>query len=147
MKNRLRCNQGRRPRATERRGMLLAASIVAAIFAYAPLAAAGPEAPRWMHALVNAPLPSYDEKTDAVLLYSETDVTVVSTDKVRTRFREAYKILRPNGRYHGTVRVLFDAQTKVTGLHGWCIPAQGKDYEVKEKDAIESAYKPDFVLA
>ncbi|MGC2732049.1 MAG: DUF3857 domain-containing protein, partial [Candidatus Sulfotelmatobacter sp.] len=32
-------------------------------------------------------------------------------------------------------------------LHGWCIPAQGKDYEVKEKDAIESAYVPNFVLA
>jgi hypothetical protein len=100
-----------------------------------------------MHALVNAPLPSYDEKTDAVLLYSETNVTVISTDKMRTQVREAYKILRPEGRHHGTVKVPFDAQTKVNGLHGWCIPVQGKDYEVKEKDAIESAYMPEFVLA
>jgi hypothetical protein len=45
------------------------------------------------------------------------------------------------------VKVSFDAQTKVNGLHGWCIPVQGKDYEVKEKDAIESAYMPEFVLA
>jgi hypothetical protein len=96
---------------------------------------------------VNAPLPSYDEKTDAVLLYSETNVTVISTDKMRTQVREAYKILRPEGRHHGTVKVPFDAQTKVNGLHGWCIPVQGKDYEVKEKDAIESAYMPEFVLA
>src|ERR1700692_2941026 len=113
MKNRLRCNQGRRPRATERRGMLLAASIVAAILAYAPLAAAGAEAPRWMHSLTNAPLPSYDEKTDAVLLYSETNVTVVSTDKIKTLVREAYKILRPEGRSHGTVFVSFNPQRKV----------------------------------
>jgi hypothetical protein len=115
--------------------------------AWTPRAAAGGDAPQWMHALVNAPLPSYDEKTDAVLLYSETNVTVISTDKMRTQVREAYKILRPEGRHHGTVKVPFDAQTKVNGLHGWCIPVQGKDYEVKEKDAIESAYMPEFVLA
>ena len=121
--------------------------MAACIFAFVPRAAAGADAPQWMHALVNAPLPAFDEKTEAVLLYSEMNVTVVSTDKMRTRVREAYKILRPNGRYHGTVKVPFDAQTKITGLHGWCIPAQGKDYEVREKDAIESAYKPDFVLA
>ncbi|MFZ0297195.1 MAG: DUF3857 domain-containing protein [Candidatus Sulfotelmatobacter sp.] len=100
-----------------------------------------------MHALVSAPLPSYDEKTDAVLLYSEINVTVISSEKMRTQVREVYKILRPNGRDHGTVKVPFDAQSRINSLHGWCIPAQGKDYEVKEKDAIESAYVPDFVLA
>src|SRR5208282_6443692 len=110
-------------------------------------AAAGGDAPSWMHALVNAPLPAYDEKTDAVLLYSETNVTVLSTDKIRTQVREAYKILRPGGREHGTVKVPFNAQSKVNSLRGWCLPAQGKDYEVKEKDAVEQAYAPDFVLA
>jgi Domain of Unknown Function with PDB structure (DUF3857)/Transglutaminase-like superfamily len=111
--------------------------MAACILAWAPRAAAGGDAPPWMHALVNAPLPSYDEKTDAVLLYSETNVTVVSTDKIRTQVREAYKILRPNGRDRGTVFVHVNPQRKVKSLHGWCIPAQGKDYEVKDKDAIE----------
>ena len=92
-----------------------------------------------MHALVNAPLPTYDEKTDAVLLYSETNVTVISTDKIRTQVREAYKILRPNGRGHGTVSVYSNPQRKVKALRGWCIPAQGKDFEVKDKDAIEAS--------
>jgi Domain of Unknown Function with PDB structure (DUF3857)/Transglutaminase-like superfamily len=90
-----------------------------------------------MHALVNVPLPSYDEKTDAVLLYSETNVAVISTDKIRTQVREAYKILRPGGRERGTVAVYFNPQRKVKSLHGWCIPAQGKDYEIKDKDAVE----------
>ncbi|MGD0568702.1 MAG: DUF3857 and transglutaminase domain-containing protein [Candidatus Sulfotelmatobacter sp.] len=103
----------------------------------APQAVAGSDAPQWMHALVNAPLPSYDEKTDAVLLYSENNVTVISTDKIRTQVRAAYKILRPSGRERGTVVVYFNPQKKVKSLHGWCIPAQGKDYEVKDKDAIE----------
>ncbi len=84
-------------------------------------------------------LPTYDEKTDAVLLYSETNVTVISTDKIRTQVREAYKILRPNGRGHGTVSVYSNPQRRVRTLHGWCIPAQGKDFEVKDKDAIEAS--------
>jgi hypothetical protein len=104
---------------------------------WVPRVMAGGGAPQWMHALVNVPLASYDEKTDAVLLYSETNVTVISTDKVKTQVREAYKILRPEGRGHGTVFVHFNPQRKVKSLHGWCIPAQGKDYEVKDKDALE----------
>ncbi len=87
-------------------------------------------------------LPSYDEKTDAVLLYSETNVTVLSADRIRTHVREAYKILRPEGREHGTVAVYFSPSRKITSLHGWCIPAQGKDYEVKDKDAIDLPRRP-----
>ena len=65
-----------------------------------------------MHALVGVTLPSYDEKTDAVLLYSETNVTVLSADKIRTHVREAYKILRPEGRERGTVDVYFNPRPK-----------------------------------
>ena len=39
----------------------------------------------------------------------------------------------------GTVVIPFDSQTKILGLHGWCIPSQGKAYEVKDKDAAEVA--------
>jgi hypothetical protein len=116
--------------------LLLACAI--AILVCAPQALAG-DAPQWMHALVNAPLPTYDEKTEAVLLYSETNVTVLSGDKIKTHVREAYKILRPEGRYHGTAIVNFNSHKKVTSLHGWCIPAQGKDFEVKDKDAMEAS--------
>jgi hypothetical protein len=95
------------------------------------------DAPQWMHAQVNVPLPAYDDKTSAVLLYSQTEVTVVSADKIKTTVREAYKILRPDGRSHGVVYVHFDPERKIKSLHGWCIPAQGKDFEVKDKDAVE----------
>jgi len=94
-------------------------------------------APQWMHALVNAPLPAHDEKTDAVLLYSETNVTVLSTDKIKTIERRAYKILRPGGRDEGIAGVPFNSHEKVVSIHGWSIPAQGKDYEVKDKEASE----------
>jgi hypothetical protein len=107
-----------------------------------PQAAA--DAPSWMRSLVGVTLPTYDEKTNAVLLYSETNVTVLSTDKVRTHIREAYKILRPEGRQRGIVQVVFYPGRKITSLHAWCIPAQGKDYEVKDKDAVDQSATEGF---
>jgi hypothetical protein len=102
----------------------------------APQALAG-DAPAWMHALVNVPLPAHDEKTDVVLLYSDRTVNVQSADKIKITVREAYKILRPGGREYGTVAVSYNSHSKITGMRGWCIPAQGKDYEVKDKEAME----------
>jgi len=102
----------------------------------APQASAG-DAPAWMHALVSMPLPAHDEKTDVVLLYSDRTVTVQSADKIKITVREAYKILRPGGREYGTVAASFNSRSKITGMRGWCIPAQGKDYEVKDKEAME----------
>jgi hypothetical protein len=92
-----------------------------------------------MHALVNTPIPAHDEKTDAVEMYSEKTVNVQSADKIKTVVRKAYKIIRPGGRDLGTMVIPFDSATRITNLHAWCIPAQGKDYEVKEKDGAEVA--------
>ncbi len=108
------------------------------LVACASRASAG-DAPPWMHTLSSAALPAHDEKTDAILMYSETDMVVLSVDKVRTHVRQAYKILRPGGRDYGTVVVYFGAREKVNS-YGWCIPEQGKDYEVKgQKDSTEVA--------
>ncbi len=98
---------------------------------------AGSNAPPWMHAVAKAPLPAYDDRTDAVLLYAETNVTVFSADKVKSVVREAYKILKPGGRERGIAGTYLNSNRKITSLRGWCIPAQGKDYEVKDKDAVE----------
>ncbi len=145
MKSKSCCNREQQARVTRRRAVLLAV-LVTCILACVPQALAGGDAPQWMHALVGTSLPAYDEKTDAVLLYSETNVTVVSADKIKKHVREAYKILRPNGRTRGSVYVYFKSPgQKVTSLHGWCIPAQGKDYEVKDKDAEERSPQ-DFEL-
>jgi hypothetical protein len=47
--------------------------------------------------------------------------------------------LRPGGREYGVVIAYPSADTKVLKMHGWCIPANGKDYEVKDKDALETS--------
>jgi hypothetical protein len=93
-----------------------------------------------MRAQVNAPVPVHDEKAKAVLMYSETLVTVLSEDEVRVRERRAYKILRPEGHEHGIVGQWFTPHKKITAMKAWCIPASGKDFEVKEKEAVDVAY-------
>jgi Domain of Unknown Function with PDB structure (DUF3857)/Transglutaminase-like superfamily len=125
-------------RTIEGRTLIVTLSAVLCVLAVSRPARAG-DAPQWMHAAASAPLPAHDEKTDAVLLYSETNVSVQSVDKIKTQVREAYKILRPGGRELGTVVVPFNPLLKITSLKGWCIPAQGKDYEVKEKEAVETS--------
>lgn len=104
----------------------------------ARMALAG-DAPGWMHAQLAAPLPPHDDKTAAVVLYAETVLSVQPNGKMKRLDRQAIKILRPDGEARGTVRADFDAQSRITGMRAWCIPAVGRDYEMKEKDAVESA--------
>jgi Domain of Unknown Function with PDB structure (DUF3857) len=60
-------------------------------------------------------------------------------DKLKRTVRVAHKILRPTGRHFGEVVVPFNTHEKVSNLRGWCIPAQGKDFEVNEKEGMEVA--------
>src|SRR3984957_7159456 len=144
MNNKSWCSQGAFLRPTNLRGtgiaqVVLAAGVLAVWLLMGPSSASANDAPAWMHALVNVPLPVHDDKTDAVMLYSEYIFTVQPNGKIKYMERAAYKILRVGGRAYGVVSANFDADTRVTAMHGWCIPAQGKDYEVKEKDAVEGS--------
>src|SRR5258707_13768612 len=131
MTKRLSFRQRRRSAVSD---MRLASIIVAVICLLCiPRTAAGADAPTWMHSLTSVPVPPHSNRADAVLLYSETNVTVFSADKIKTRVHEAYKILRPGGRGLGTLHIYFDSRTKITAVRGWCIPAQGRDYQVTEK--------------
>ena len=136
MSSRSSYNPPRRQPAISSRLAFALLTVSLCLFGAAPCAVAG-DAPAWLHALSSTPLPAHDEKTDAILLYSDDTVTVVSTDKIKEHVRAAYKILRPAGREHGIVAVELNAHKKVFNLHAWCIPQQGKDYEVGDKEALE----------
>jgi hypothetical protein len=144
MSNKSSCNREPRPPINEwlpgLRGIAVVLAVVAFVILPAALRLNAADAPAWMHALVNAPLPKHDEKTDAVLLYSEEILSVQPNGKMKEIDRAAYKILRPDGRRFGKWHFGFGADARITSIHGWCIPAQGKDYEVKDKDTSERGY-------
>lgn len=94
--------------------------------------------PDWLRQLANQPLPTYKAETDGVILLDEEITTVKDNGEITLFHRMAYKILRPSGKELGLVVVPFDKETKLTYLKGWSISAKGEEYEVKEKDAIET---------
>lgn len=94
--------------------------------------------PEWLREAARAPLPAYKEDVRAVQLYAEQITRVTETGEIRTTYRKAFKILRSQGRDVGTLVVHFDKETKLSSLMGWTIPAKGSEYELKEKDAIET---------
>jgi hypothetical protein len=96
-------------------------------------------APDWMRAQVSAAVPAHDEETDAVVLYSETELTVQAPGKMKRLERRVYKILRNDGEGYGVVSFEFSPQSRITSMHGWSIPEQGKDFAVKDKDIVEMA--------
>jgi hypothetical protein len=107
----------------------------------APPAAGG--VPDWLRQAAAEALPKYPADTQAVVLLDEQVTTVSENGEISTVYRRAYKILRPEGRSRATTAVFFDNDTKLTFLKGWSIPAQGKEMEVKEKDAIETGLASD----
>ena len=123
-----------------RRSAPLVCLLAAIALAGAPAVRGANDAPGWMHALAGVTLPSYDGKTNAVLLYADDVLAVQPNGKIKKIRRRAYKILRPDGRYLGKQHFFFDAETKISSIHGWCIPAVGRDYEVKDKDVTDSGY-------
>ena len=107
-------------------------------YAFADVACAA-DAPAWMRSQVSAPVPDHDPETNAALLYSDNTVTVLPNGRIRELERKVFKILRIEGANRGTVRVDYDTRTKIKGVHAWCIPAEGKDYAVTDKDAVETS--------
>ena len=145
MKNKSYCSRAEQPQGISwRRRIAVSTMMGATVLALSlgvPGEARSGDAPGWMHALVGATVPEHDEKTDAVLLYSEDILTVKPDGKMKQLTRRAYKILRVGGKEYGLAEADYDAETKISSMRGWCIPAQGKDYEVKDKDAVETALR------
>src|SRR5215470_9275163 len=124
-----------RPRLNVKPSAILMALL--ASFLLAPMAKAG--TPDWLRGLAGQPVPAYTDKTSAVILLDERLTSVDHDGEIKTLYRRAYRILRPEGRKYGSFAVYFDQETRLTYLKAWSISAQGTEYEVKEKDAVETS--------
>lgn len=115
---------------------LLLSVAVGALLASAPARA---DIPPWLRSAASIPVPKYPDETQAVMLYDETTIVVKDVGEVHAIHRRVYRILRPGGRDRGVFDVPFDKDTKILMMKAWSLPAGGgKEYEVKEKDAVET---------
>ena len=64
---------------------------------------------------------------------------MLAPGKMKRLDRRVYKILRSDGEALTARSSRIRSAGRVTAMHGWSIPAQGKDFEVKDRTIIETA--------
>src|ERR1700735_741865 len=106
---------------------------------WGPASVQADTAPEWLRTAAQDNLPKYPEDTVAGSLLGEQQTTVEDNGAIETRYRRAYKLLRPEARQQfGSIVVRFDNETKLSFLKAWTISSTGQQMELKEKDAVES---------
>jgi len=137
------CKQRRR----QRKNSGLSLALVLMLAGVALPARARVHVPDWLAEAARQPTPAWAPKdAKTVALYSERQTIVNSDGAVETIVRKAYRILRPEGQAFGEVDVYFSNKTPIESLEGWCIPAEGKPYQVGRKDAAEVSGGDDWEL-
>jgi transglutaminase-like putative cysteine protease len=106
--------------------------------------AAADDVPGWLRDAARDASTNAEQDAEAVILYDEQQTTVKDNGEVETLYRRAYLILRTAGHEYGKLFVPFDSQTRITSIKAWCLPKQGKEYSVKEKDAAEIGFSEEF---
>lgn len=119
------------------RRALLAASLLFAGAAFA-------RTPPWVKEAIPAQLPDA-KSASAIVLLDDTAVSVAPDGTFTTRYRRVVKILTSAGRDHGMVAAWYGGNAKLRSIRAWSIDATGSEYEVKERDAVETT-PTDFEL-
>jgi Domain of Unknown Function with PDB structure (DUF3857)/Transglutaminase-like superfamily len=104
-----------------------------------PVAHAGDSAPDWLRQLTKVTLPKYPDEADAVVLLDDETLNVRDNGDMYTTYRRAVKILRPGGKEYGAFYAYFDKDTKIESMKAWCITDKGQEFQLKEKDAVETS--------
>jgi transglutaminase-like putative cysteine protease len=114
----------------------LTTALLGSLFAVALTARAA--VPPWVTEAAKSSLPAALVKdAKAAVLLDDVEVTVTSADVVTTRHRRVLKILTAAGAALGYASVPFDGDTDIRVLHGWAIDEAGREYEVRERDAVQ----------
>lgn len=93
--------------------------------------------PDWVREAASQTVPSLPAEVKAVWLLDETDYKVIGPGEYIEYSRTLLKILRPNGRKYGTLRIDYQKGEKVVFAHAWVIDAAGNEFEVKDKDFVQ----------
>jgi hypothetical protein len=96
-------------------------------------------APDWLRAAATVKLPP-DLDAPAVIVLNEESLTATEKGEVTLVRRRACRIVRAQGREFATFGVPFDVDTRINSISAWSISPNGRELEVKAKDAVETTY-------
>jgi len=89
--------------------------------------------PQWGLDAAKTPTPSYTGDAATVVLFDEYLETVDPQGRAVEREREAFRILKPQGRESGC-RVTYDVDEKINSFRVWTLTADGKTFQAKDTD-------------
>src|ERR1700734_1959914 len=109
---------------------LAMSAVVAGILLWGPRRAQADNAPDWLRAAAQDKLPNYPADTVAVILLDEQQTIVKDNGEIETRYRRAYKLLRPEARKeYGGGAVHFYQETKISFFKAWTVMPEGRKNE------------------
>ena len=102
--------------------------------------------PDWFRSAADQPLRSYNDSTKAVVLLEEQSATISGDGTTRMTTRRVIRILQDGAAdKYGHCAVNFDSQNQLTYFKAWVVGADHREYELKEKDAIETNASTDIL--
>jgi uncharacterized protein DUF3857/transglutaminase superfamily protein len=120
------------PRVTKYSAALLAVVWMASV-----PSVAGTQIPSWVREAANQSVPAYDPDTNAVVLLDDISYEVTAPLEYTERYRRVVRILRPDGREEGKLRLYLRGDDKLLSLHAWTLDGSGREYELRDKDFSE----------
>lgn len=131
----------------------IAAFLTVCTAAVAPVARADNNAaPDWLRAAAQEKTPDYPHRADdppnVVLLLDEAQITVKEGGDIETRFRRAFRVLRPQAQTApewSNLEVEFGKDEKVSDLRSWTITADGRELATGKNDLVRQGFLDDVV--
>ncbi len=117
-------------------GIVLLASITARQ-AHAGLFGKDAPVPQWGLDAAKTPTPDYAKDARSVILFEEYVEAIDDRGRATERWREAIRILEPQGRDDGYCRVGYDVDEKINYFREWTIGADEKTFQAKDTDIAD----------
>ncbi len=104
-----------------------------------PFARVMARTPDWVLNHTSAALPVVDAQMGAVLLYSDTQVSVEPDGTLRRVVRNVYRVLSQRFASESPASAIVSPRSRVINMHAWSIAPNGDSEAVSQSSAIESA--------
>lgn len=102
--------------------------------------------PDWVSAAAQTSMPPLRPNDAAAVLLDETDISVDPQGHALVHRREVIRILTASGRGYAMHRLYYDAGSKVRQLHSWTLGADGREYQLDDKNVSDFAAVPEFAV-